>query len=156
MRRNSSRSEEKTDRRRFVQLLKKCYFEEFVLLSDYLYYSLLFEREYEGLSEFFDTLARSRVDIFKGVGGMLLDFGENPQMNIQLRGRSVFGSAPWDICGEDVERAIKALVGAEKQTLSDYERVMSLSEEEGIKNQVNRYICGKRELIDKFERMLAS
>ena len=65
-----------------IRSLTRCFYGEFTTLSDFIYYSIILEKDYHEISDFFDRSATTEIECLKDIGAAILYLGGEPRVKI--------------------------------------------------------------------------
>ncbi len=157
MRENSARTQKRgSGSGAAVSELKRYAMREFASVSEYIYYSLIFEEEYPELSELFERAARSAVERFRRSCALIISLGGDPSLNMQIRQSREGILRREELNPARIERILRSARQAERLGISALERASALSESSELKKEAERLAQDKNELAVTLERLLNS
>lgn len=135
--------------------IKQLYVREFVILSDYIYYSLIFEKEMGELSMLFSELSERQIEIFKMIGRLITDMGGRPALNTQIR--QIYEIHGTDTIGIDaIEKIFQNEAEKKRKNIEDFTRILIISDNNSIDKRVEEIINEENDILNSFERILKS
>ncbi|MBQ7383966.1 MAG: hypothetical protein IJV72_04155 [Clostridia bacterium] len=136
-----------------VSGLTRCYAWEFASVSEYIYYSLLLEREYPELSDMFERAALDCIERFRAIGGIILSLGYNPALNMQIRHS---GERYECLSFENIDRILASSAERERSSIAALDGLVGICEDCDTVNRIGRIISEKSEFLTMLERMIRS
>ncbi len=124
--------------KRDLQLARRLYphlGHEIVDVSDYTYFSIMFEDFAPKFAELVEKLALDELEHYRILGQLILDLGANPALNIRLR------NTPVDLAGDlntpdqaldEMRRLIPILFDAERAAAHEYALIASEAEDNPV------------------------
>ena len=143
--RNSS---QKRKRAQMMSALKQIYTREFVALSDYIYYSLIFEEREGEISALFNSLAERQIEIFKSVGRLLCGMGVSPALNTQLRQLSSHDEKIEEIFLKEAEN--------KRNIIEELTKLIIISDDKSMDSDLCFVVNRERDILEIYERILRS
>ena len=144
------------DKGREVTMLSARYLGEFLSISDYIYYSLLLERDYPELSELFGCAAEAALGRYRTVGRMLLRMGEHPSFDIQHGGGRMSSRVRSDINQVGIDAIISNSIERERRSIAEYDRIIGYTQSSELVNSLTSVISSKRDTLSLLERTFNS
>ena len=154
--RRSLENSVRRDKGREVAMLSARCLGEFLSISEYIYYSLLFESDYPELSELFERAAESALGRYRAVGALLLRMGEYPLLNVQPRGRQSSSRELSDINTKGIDAIISDAIERERRGISEYDRLIGYTQNSELLNALPSVISNKRNTLSSLERTFNS
>ncbi len=112
---------------------------EIVDVSDYTYFSIMFEDSAPQFSELVEKIALDELEQYRILGRLILDLGANPAINIRLR------NTPVDLAGDlntpaqaldEMRRLIPILFDAESAASHEYALLAAESENNPVASEI--------------------
>ncbi len=156
MPRNSNGRNRNVVANRTMQSMRELYLRQFAAISDDIYYSLVFERDYPVLSRVFESAAMGGVDSFRNIGAMIVELGGDPSLNARIGQGRV---KPMDIFGiraDDIDRIIRYTLERERGIIKLCDGIMSTSDDAELLDKISCMSLKREELCGLLERMLNS
>ena len=139
-----------------LERIKRLYFREFASVSENVYYSIIFERDYPTLSDIFESAAFEGVEGFRRIGASIGALGGDPSLNLRL-GQSK--AKPVDlsrISAQDIRRIIGYVTQRERSSISLCEDIAAASDDADTIDVVSDIVLKKEELCVRLKRILDS
>ncbi len=136
--------------------LTRSFYRELATISDFIYYSIILEKDYPELSDFFDRAAISESECLKDIGASILYLGGDPRIDVANTGTAIRLRDPSDIKSFEIERLLCASAENIKRSLSEYDRLMDTLCEANTVSVLTRVSLKKRDLLYILEQMIKS
>lgn len=136
--------------------LTRCFYRELATISDFIYYSIILEKEYPELSDFFDRAAISEIECLKDIGTSILYLGSDPRIDVANTGTAIKLRDPSHITSFEIERLLCASAENIKRSLSEYDRLLDTLCEGNTVSVLTRISLKKRDLLYILEQMIKS
>lgn len=136
--------------------LTRCFYRELATISDFIYYSIILEREYPDLSDFFERSAISESECLKDIGASILYLGGDPRIDVANTSTAIRLRDPSDIEKFEIERILCASAENIKKSLSEYDKLMGTICEANTVSVLTRVSLKKRDLLYILEQMIKS
>ena len=150
------RERESGARRVPLDRLKKLYLREFASISDDIYYSIIFEREYPALAQIFESASLDGVGDFRALGVRIAELGGDLSINLRLgQGRA----RPVDIsriCAQDIDRIMRYAAKREQMSIALCESIASVCDSADTVDFISDISLKKRARCELFSRILNS
>ncbi len=149
-------SNPKRKRAQMLSALKQSYIREFTALSDYIYYSLIFEGSNGEMSRVFCDLCQRQIEIFKRVGRLIVNMGSRPALNTQLRQISSISEADDLLCIDEIERIFRGEAEKKRRSIEELTRIFIASENATVDGELQEIINDQKDILARLERVLNS
>lgn len=150
------RERESGARREPLDRLKRLYLREFASISDDIYYSIIFEKDYPALARIFESASLEGVGDFRALGTRLAVLGGDLSLNLRLgQGRA----SPADIShisAQDIDRIMRYATKREQMSVALCENILTVNCCADTIDLVSDISLKKRARCELFARILNS
>ena len=124
---------------------------ELASLSDYLYIALRTETSHPELANIFDAVARTELQHFRLLGGLLRDLGANPAMHTRIDTARL---SPDSSDSHALREIFSRSLHAEQTAADNYRYLMEQTDDEAVCNLLYRIMLDEEAHIRLFTALL--